>query len=74
MERRGGAFTFDVDVKSEQEGEKWNQPKKPVRSYAGNRMEVDAMDLRNQYEALWQEEEEDEESWECGGCSPFHRP
>ena len=64
LEKTGGAFTFDIDVKSGSEGEwmtKHEAPKRFGNRKGGNRMEVDqvqsAGNQRNRYEALWEEED-----------------
>jgi len=70
LERSGGSFTFEIDVKSEGEG--WStQIKKPAR--AGNRnMEVDEVfDVPSYYDALWEPEYDEVECNPCG--SFFHR-
>ena len=72
LERAGGAFTFEVDVKAKELGE-WEKPKRPAR--AGNqRMDVDRTEINNSYyDPLWDEEECDE--IQCTPCeSYFHRP
>ena len=79
LERRGGAFVFDVDVKSEEEQEwksKEDAPRRFVRSSRAqsNHMEVDmAGDRGNRFEALWSDEPDLDEK-ECMECNPsFHR-
>ena len=73
LERRGGAFTFDVDVKSEEEWKsKGDAPKRFVKpnKAQSNRMEVDmAGNWSNRFEALWNDEPNLDEM-ECMECNP----
>ena len=65
LERAGGSFTFEIDVKSEG----WQEPKKPVRP-SNQRMQVDEVAMKSYFDALWEEPEYEE----CVRCeSPFHR-
>ena len=67
LERAGGSFTFEIDVKSEE----WKDPKKPVKA-SNQRMQVDEVAIKSYFDALWQEPEHEE--LECGSCEPtFHR-
>ena len=69
LERSGGSFTFEIDVKSEEED--WSNPKRPAKG--GNRkMDVDEMQVeKSYYDALWDEECEEVECTPCGAT--FHR-
>ena len=68
-ERSGGSFTFEIDVKPEEE--EWSNPKR--RAKGGNRkMDVDEMQVeKSYYDALWDEECEEVECTPCGAT--FHR-
>jgi hypothetical protein len=69
LERSGGSFTFEIDVKSE--GETWSTPKKPSRA-GTQKMDVDQVQVeRSYYDALWDEEHEELDCNPCG--STFHR-
>ena len=69
LERSGGSFTFEIDVKAEDEG--WStQTKKPARADTRS-MEVDAVGGPSYYDELWEEECEEVECTPCG--SFFHR-
>ena len=72
LERRGGAFTFDIDVQTE--GSQWEHPKKPVKrvSNQSTKMEVDEAGY-NRFRALWEDEED---AFQCGPCNNerFHWP
>ena len=80
LERRGGAFTFDIDVKSgessnQQQQQQWQTPKKTVKAQSnhGNHMEIDMAD-KNMFDPLWDDESE---ALQCGTCHPgerFHWP
>jgi len=84
LERAGGAFTFEVDVKSE-ENQGWNPPKNAVRRFGNpndSKMDVD-FTHPNRFAAFWDMEdvpafsEEDIDEFECQPCgknSRFHRP
>ena len=69
LERSGGSFTFEIDVKS-QESEGWKAPKNPVRGNTRS-MEVDRITIAQSYfNNLWEEQEYDEV--ECTPCTaPF---
>ena len=71
MERRGGAFTFDIDVKSGETGNLWQTPKKTVKAQSnhGNHMEVDMAD-KNMFDPLWEDESE---AMQCGAWHPGER-
>ena len=65
LERAGGSFTFEIDVKSEE----WKEPKKPVEPI-NQKMEVDEVAIKSYFDALWEEPEYEE----CGICeSSFRR-
>ena len=69
LERSGGSFTFEIDVKSEVD--EFSTPKKTIR--AGTRkMEVDEVQIeKSYYDALWEERYEE---LECSPCNAaFHR-
>ena len=76
LERRGGAFTFDIDVKSDEAIKNgWETLKKTIRASSNHssNMELDVVD-KNRFDPLW---EDDEDSLQCGGCNPgelFHKP
>ena len=76
LEKRGGAFTFDIDVKSgEAIKNRWQTSKKTIKPSSNNssNMELDVVDT-NRFDPL---REDDEDSLQCGGCSLgelFHRP
>ena len=66
LEREGGSFTFEIDVKSEGE-EGWTAPKKTVK--ANNHMDVNETEIaRNYFETLF---EEHEGNLECAPCEPI---
>ena len=73
LERRGGAFTFDIDIKDEKKSKvpdaEWKTPKNPVKPSGNRKMDVDAAAgvPGNRYEALWNDEDDDE--MQCQGCS-----
>jgi hypothetical protein len=85
LERKGGAFTFDIDVKDEKksaarnEDEEWKKPKNPVKPSGNRKMDVDAAaeDSGNRYKALWNDDDDDE--MQCKNCNEgacgmgFHR-
>ena len=67
LERAGGSFTFEIDVKSDE----WKDPKKPARPTT-QKMQVDEVAIKSYFDALWEEPEYEE--LECGNCeSTFHR-
>ena len=66
LERAGGSFTFEIDVKSDE----WQVPKKTVRASNQN-MQVDEVAIKSYFDAIWQEPEHEE--LERGPCGPFHR-
>ena len=67
LERAGGSFTFEIDVKSDE----WKEPKKTVRP-SNQKMQVDEVAIKSYFDALWNEPEYEE--LECGRCeSTFHR-
>ena len=85
LERKGHAFTFGVDVHTEERqsepAREWAYPlpkkafKPQKRQLDDNRMEVDTVtkNMRNRFDAmnpLWEQEQE----IECRVCCPFHRP
>ena len=75
LERRGGAFTFDIEVKSEAIENRWESPKKTIKASRNhsNNMELGVVD-KNRFDPLW---EDDEDASQCGACNPgelFHRP
>ena len=54
LERRGGAFTFDIDVKSgESSNQQWQTPKKTAKAQSnrGNHMEIEMAD-KNMFDPL----------------------
>ena len=68
LERAGGSFTFEIDVKSHG----WHEPRKLART-SNQRMQVDEVAINSYSGALWEEPEHEE--LECGNCeSTFHRP
>ena len=83
LERRGGTFMLDVDVKSEGEqiNDKWMSKKEaPKRFTKSNNTQSNQMDVdmagrsSNRFGALWSDEPEIEEL-ECQTCNQcFHRP
>jgi hypothetical protein len=73
LERRGGAFTFDIDVQSD-EASKWETPKKTAKSTVRQSSDMDiGMVSRNQFDPLWDEEEEGSHCQPCGAGACFHR-
>ena len=76
LERAGGAFTFEIDVKSEEkEGTAtaaagaWKVPRNPAKASSRN-MDVDETVIAKSYfESIWEEQECDE--LECKPCEPF---
>ena len=70
LERAGGSFTFEIDVKTdEQQG--WQSPKKTAR-ISNQKMDVDETAIeKSYYDALWEEECEEMTCTPCGEC--FHR-
>ena len=73
LERRGGAFTFDIDVQSD-EASKWETPEKTVKSTVRQSSDMDmGMVSRNQFDPLWDEEEEESNCRPCGASACFHR-
>ena len=65
LERAGGSFTFEIDVKSEG----WQEPKKPARP-STQKMQVDEVAIKSYFDALWEEPEYEERI----RCEPtFHR-
>ena len=82
LQRSGGSFTFDVDVKSEEStqraAEKFEPARNTVKAQGNHKIDVDYTS-RNQFGAFWDMEEVDEcnelNCQPCGnGCSGFHRP
>ena len=65
LERRGGAFTFDIDVQTE--GNQWEHPKKTAKrvSNQSTKMDVDEAS-HNRFRALWENEED---AIQCGPCN-----
>ena len=81
LQRQGGTFTFDVEVKDEESqkqspSSEWTRPKNPVKSSQSTKMEVDYAHA-NSYSALWDEGEIAEGAHEGMICNPcgmaFHR-
>ena len=73
LERRGGAFTFDIDVQSE-DANKWEKPKKTVKNAGRQSSDMDvSMVSRNRFDPLWDEEGDEIECHPCGAESRFHR-
>ena len=67
LERKGGAFTLDMDIKNEktsntkeQEAE-WKKPRNPVKASSNRKMDADAATgiAGNQYEAIWNEDDDE---------------
>jgi hypothetical protein len=50
LERAGGSFTFEMDVKSEG----WTEPKKPLK-VSNQKMQVDEVAMKSYFDALWEE-------------------
>ena len=78
--RRGGAFTFDIDIKDEKKSaarnqeEEWKKPRNPVKTGGSRKMDVDAAVgiSGNQLDALWNCD--DDEEIRCQECNAeFHR-
>ena len=69
LERSGGSFTFEIDVKSEE----WEEPKRAAKA-GTQRMQVDEVAIaKSFFDCLWEEPEYEE--LQCGTCeSVFHRP
>ena len=82
LERRGGAFTFDIDVTTGESGnqhsasnDRWEAQRRTVKAPSNrkNQMEVDAVSS-NRFDPLWEDEED---VMQCGVCHPgerFHWP
>ena len=83
LERAGGSFTFEMDVKS---GDRWQTPKKTTRP-STQKMQVDEVMIeKSYYDALWDDEyaeqsvpnlvDDNEEAMQCvpWGNSRFHWP
>ena len=68
LERAGGSFTFEIDVKCE-EGEGWKDPKKPVRA-SNQKMDVNTAEIAKNYWTAVMEEQEYGEV-ECAPCGPI---
>ena len=67
LERQGGSFTFEIDVK---DSEGWKTPKKTAR--ASTQMDVSEASIeKSYYDALWEDEYEELECMPCGAA--FHR-
>ena len=82
LQRHGGSFAFDVDVKSEvatqEAGGQFSPAKNTVKPKRNQKMAVDYTS-KNAFSAFWGMEEIDEcnelTCKPCGGnCSRFHRP
>ena len=75
LERRGGGFTFDIDVQSETSdiSNRWQTPKKTVRATGnqGNKMDIDVAD-KNRFDPLWDDEEDVIQCNECNQSGRFH--
>ena len=73
LERRGGAFTFDIDVQSDG-GSKWETPKKTVKSTINqtSKMDVDVASA-NRFDPLWDDEEDTIDCGMCNAGAGFHR-
>ena len=73
LERRGGAFTFDIDVQTE--ANKWEHPKKTARrvSNQSTKMDVDEAS-HNRFRALWEDEEDAIQCGQCNNGMGFHWP
>ena len=73
LERRGGAFTFDIDVQSD-EASRWETPKKTAK---GTTRQSSAMDTDvanwNRFDPLWDEEGDEIECGTCNAGACFHR-
>ena len=73
LERRGGAFTFDIDVQSD-EANKWETPKKTVKNTGRQSSDMDvSMVSKNRFDPLWDEEGEGIECQPCEANACFHR-
>ena len=71
LERAGGSFTFEIDVKSQDNADGFKEPKKTVKA-SNQQMQVDEIAIKSYFDALWNEPEYEE--IECGQCAPtFHR-
>ena len=71
LERAGGSFTFEIDVKSQGSADGFQEPKKTVKA-SNRQMQVDEVAIKSYFDALWNEPEYEE--IECGQCAPtFHR-
>jgi hypothetical protein len=73
LERRGGAFTFDIDVQTE--GNQWEHPKKPAKraSNQSTKMDVDVA-WQNRFGPLWEDEEDAIQCGQCNNGTGFHWP
>ena len=71
--RRGGAFTFNIDIKDETKSRvpdaEWKNPRNPVKPRGSRKMDVDAAVgvSGNQFEAPWNDD--DDEEMQCQGCN-----
>ena len=58
LDREGGSFTFEIDVKSDNQEGEWKTPKNPARRNI--QMDVDeSVPVQNMYGNLWEEEYEE---------------
>ena len=77
LERRGGGFKFDIDVKGEKSEatNQWETRKKTVKaaSNQGNKMDIDVAD-KNRFDPMWDDEEDAIQCNECNQSGRFHRP
>ena len=73
LERRGGAFTFDIDVQTE--GSQWEHPKKTAKrvSSQSTKMDVDEA-YHNRFRALWEDEEDALQCGQCNNGTGLHWP
>ena len=73
LERRGGAFTFDIDVQSD-EASRWETPKKTAKSTncQSSAKDTDVANW-NRFDPLWDEEGDEIECGTCNARARFHR-
>ena len=63
LERAGGSFTFEIDVKSQG----WQDPKQSVKA-SNQKMQIDEVAIKSYFDPVWEEPEY--EQLECGRCGP----
>lgn len=59
LQRAGGSFAFEINVKSDG----WQRPRRPAKT-SNQRMQVDKVAITSYFDALWEEPQYEE--LECG--------